>query len=143
LNTPGLGAARDALWAEAVHHYRRGEPWHLDAGNEAGMRDEHEARLEHDPWEDILADWTAARTGETGELPFSMNEILGSALGLPAQSQNPRVTARASGLLAKLGYEKRKRSSLPRTYYYVRRPDPAVRPACRPTSSEDNQGACS
>jgi putative DNA primase/helicase len=143
LNTEGLRAARDDLWSEAVHHYRRGEPWHLDAEHEAGMRHEHEARLEHDPWEDVLAAWTAARTSETGELPFSMNEILESALGLRAQSQNPRVTARASGLLAKLGYEKRKRSSLPRTYFYVQRPDAAVRPSCRPTSSEDIQGACS
>jgi putative DNA primase/helicase len=143
LNTEGVRVARDALWSEAVHHYRRGEPWHLDPEHEAGMRDEHEARLEHDPWEDILADWTRAHTSETGELPFSMNEILELALGLPAQSRNPRVTARVSGLLAKLGYEKRKRSSLPRTYFYVRRPDAAVRPVYRPTSSEQTQGACS
>jgi hypothetical protein len=65
-----------------------------------------------------------------------MNEILDSALGLRATTQNPRVTARVSSLLAKLGYRKRKRGSEPRTDFYERRPDPGGLPACRPTSTE-------
>jgi putative DNA primase/helicase len=147
LDTEGLRAARDALWAEAVHLYRGGEPWHLDAAHEAGMKDEHESRLEQDPWEERLAAWASPRTDERGELPYSMNEILDSALGLRANTQNPRVTARVSSLLAKLGYEKRKRSSFPRTYYYARRSVPAVLPACfdRKTISRNrpSPGECS
>jgi len=136
LDVEGLRAARDSLWAEAVHLYRRGETWHLDAAHEAGMRDEHESRLEEDPWEEQLRAWTSRREDPSGELPYSMNEILESALGLRANAQNPRVTGRVSSLLAKLGYRKRKRGSEPRTYFYERRRDPPGLPACRPTSTE-------
>ena len=148
LDTDGLRAARDALWAEAVHLYRQGESWHLGAAHEAGMRDEHESRLEQDPWEERLLAWVAPRTDERGELSCGMTEILESALGLHASTQNPRVTGRVSALLAKLGYRKRKRGSEPRTYYYERRPDPGGLPACRPTSTErlcleTSRGECS
>jgi predicted P-loop ATPase len=136
LDTEGLRAARDALWAEAVHLYRGGEPWHLGAAHEAGMRVEHESRLEQDPWEELLAAWASPRTDEKGALPYSMNEILDAALGLRATTQKPRVTARVSSVLAKLGYRKRKRGSEPRTDFYERRPDPGGLPACRPTSTE-------
>ncbi len=140
LDTEGLRAARDCLWAEAVHVYRQGEPWHLAAAHEAGMRDEHESRVDQDPWEDRLRAWATPRTdATTGELPYAMDEILESALGLPASTHNPRVTGRVSAIFAKLGYRKRKRGSLPRTYYYERRPDrpdPGGRPACRPASTE-------
>jgi putative DNA primase/helicase len=132
LDTEGLRATRDALWAEAVEAFRRGENWHLDAEREAGMRAEHEARLEEDPWEEVLAAWTAARTDLTGALPFSMSELLDSALGLPAHSRNPRVTSRVNGLLARLGYEKRKRGSCPRTYFYARRSTPKTAAILRP-----------
>ena len=137
LDTSGLSAARDALWAEAVHGFLLGEAWHLDPEHEEGMRDEHDARLEHDPWEERLEAWTNARTTATGELPFSMSELLELGLGVPAQSQNPRVTARVSRVLARLGYRKRKRSSLPRTYFYARKPEVAGLPSCRPPSSEE------
>ena len=148
LDVEGLRAARDSLWAEAVHLYRRGESWHLGAAHEAGMRDEHESRLEQDPWEELLLAWTSPRTDEGGELPYSMNEILERALGLRANTQNPRITGRVNSLLAKLGYRKRKHGSEPRTYYYERRPDLPGLPACRPASIarlslEPSQGDCS
>jgi putative DNA primase/helicase len=152
LDTEGLRVARDSLWAEAVHLYRQGESWHLDAAHEAGMRDEHESRLEEDPFEERLAAWTSPRTDEKGELPYAMTEILQAGLGLPAHAHNPRVTGRVSAVLAKLGYRKRKRGGEPRTYYYERRADPgAGPPACRPASIETlslepvapSQGDCS
>jgi predicted P-loop ATPase len=51
LDLGGLRAARGALWAEALHLYESGEPWHLSPEDEARMGDEHEGRLEIDPWE--------------------------------------------------------------------------------------------
>jgi putative DNA primase/helicase len=136
LDTGGLRASRDALWAEAVHLYRQGESWHLGAAHEAGMREEHASRIEDDPWEERLLPWASSRTLENGELPYAMHEILESALGLRANSQNPRVTGRVSALLTKLGYRKRKRGTEPRTYYYERIPPAAGLPAWRPTSLE-------
>jgi putative DNA primase/helicase len=121
LNTAGLAAARDSLWAEARHLYEHGEPWHLGAEHEALMRDEHEGRLESDPWEEILETWTTARTGPSGDSAFTMNEVLESALQLRSHGKNSRVTTRVSQILDGLGFERRKRSARPRTYYYARR----------------------
>ena len=116
LDTAGLAEARDALWAEARTLYENGEVWHLDAAEEALMRDEHEGRLESDPWEELLGSWTTQR----GDQPFSMNEVLESALELKAHGKNPRVTGRVSQILHNLGFERRKRSAVPRSYYYAR-----------------------
>jgi predicted P-loop ATPase len=108
------------------------KPWHLSPEHETLMHGEHEGRLECDPWDEILSAWTNSR----GEHPFTMTEVLESALGLRSSAQNPRVTARVSQLLSTLGFERRKRTALPRTYYYARAPLPspsAVPPYPRPT----------
>jgi hypothetical protein len=115
LDVAGLAEVRDALWAEALHAYRRGDAWHLDPAEEALMRDEHEERLEADPWEDRLTVWTAQRAGAD----FTMAEVLESGLGLSAQARSPRVMGRVSQILERLGFERRKRSARPRTYYYT------------------------
>jgi putative DNA primase/helicase len=126
LDVPGLAAARDALWAEALHLYANGEAWHLDAEEEALMGEEHEERLEADPWEEVLVAWThgGAREG------FTMSDVL-DAVKVMTHSRNPAVTQRVSQILLRLGYERRKRTARPRTYFYARRPGvPASR---RPT----------
>jgi len=117
LDTDGLGAARDALWAEAVALHAAGEAWHLSPDEEALLGDEHEARLEVDPWEDAIATYVAKRDGQEG---FTMNDLLESALGLSAHARNPRVTFRASRILERMGFERRRRAALPRTYAYFR-----------------------
>jgi putative DNA primase/helicase len=133
IDVDGLRAARDALWAEATHLYRSGEPWHLGPEEDELMAGEHEARLEVDPWEEAILAWTAARAGAESEPPFTMNEVLESALGLRTSSKNSSVTIRVSRLLARLGYERRRRATLPRSYHYVR---PAVPPSHRPSGFE-------
>lgn len=45
---------RDQLWAEAVHRYREGEQWHLNAELEAEAAKEQAARRLGHPWEDEL-----------------------------------------------------------------------------------------
>ena len=49
-----MRADRDQIWAEAVHRYRAGEPWWLDARIEAMAATEADARRDADPWEDTL-----------------------------------------------------------------------------------------
>jgi putative DNA primase/helicase len=117
LDTDGLGAARDALWAEAAHLHAAGEAWHLSPDEEALLGDEQEDRLEADPWEDAIGAFLARLEGRDG---FTMNDVLESALGLPAHARNPRVTLRASRILERMGFERRRRAALPRTYAYFR-----------------------
>jgi hypothetical protein len=104
LDPEGLGVARDALWAEAQSLYDAGESWHLAPDEEARMREEQAARVEGDPWEDLIAAWTVRRGGET----FTMNELLEAGLGLSAHGRNPRVTSRVSRILEGLGFERRR-----------------------------------
>jgi putative DNA primase/helicase len=121
LDTDGLGEARDALWAEAAHLHASGEPWHLSTEDEARLGDEHEDRLEVDPWEDAIAAFVAASAAKgDGQGGFTMNDVLASALGLSAHASNPRVTVRASRILERQGFQRRRRSALPRAYVYVR-----------------------
>ena len=116
----GLCATRDALCAEATLLYKAGETWHLGASEDALMDDETEARVDSDPWEERLAAWTSARAKPEGEPPFTMEEVLSNALGLQVSNRNARVTSRVSRLLSRLGYERRRRNTVPRSYHYVR-----------------------
>jgi hypothetical protein len=84
------------------------------------MDDETEARAAFDPWEERLAAWTSARASREGERPFTMEEVLSGALGLQVSSRNARVTRRASRILGELGYERKRRNTVPRSYHYVR-----------------------
>ena len=134
LDPEGLGAARDELWAEARTLYEAGEPWHLDPAAESRMREEQAARVEGDPWEDVIAAWTTRCAGET----FTMNELLEAGLGLSASSQNPRVTSRVSRILEGLGFERRRASAAGRRSYFYARAHEGARaplPHC-PTSNE-------
>jgi predicted P-loop ATPase len=131
LDVEGLAGARDQLWAEALHLYRAGETWHLDPTHERSMADEADARVEQDPWEEPLAAWTAARG------TFSMDEVLDDALGLRTSSKNSHVTVRVSRLLSRLGYERRRRATLPRAYHYVRVDVPASHRPSRPEQTPE------
>jgi putative DNA primase/helicase len=139
LLTDALGAARDALWAEATHLYRRGEAWHLGPEHEALMAVEHEARIEVDPWEEAISLWARARESRPDPAPFTMNDVLEEALGVRTSSKNSNVTTRVSRLLGGLGYERRRRATLPRTYHYVRTDvSPSHRPSAPPLTSRED-----
>ena len=117
IDVDGLRRVRDALWAEAREAFEAGETWHLSPELETLMAEEHVDRLEVDPWDESLATWLRARDGR----PFSMNELLEEALGLKAQSRNPRVTRRICARLERLGYTKRRVGPrAERTYVYAR-----------------------
>jgi putative DNA primase/helicase len=49
-----LALDRDALWAEAVHCYRAGEPWHLSPELEALAAIEQKRRVESHPWGELI-----------------------------------------------------------------------------------------
>jgi putative DNA primase/helicase len=117
LDVAGLRAARDQLWAEARALYERGVAWHLTKEDEASMREEHVERMEVDPWDEVIRSWAESR----GEAAFGINELLEGALGMKAQSRNPKVTRRVVPILEGLGYEKRRAGARgERVYLYGR-----------------------
>lgn len=51
---------RDQLYAEAVHRYKAGEPWH-EMPAEATRLEQQERTEEGDPWEDFIGDYIDSR----------------------------------------------------------------------------------
>lgn len=84
LNVEGIRANRDQLWAEARLLFEQDEPWHLSPDEDALMRDQHEERLEVEPWEESIAAWVA-----TQDAPIALEQVLEHALGMKASSRNP------------------------------------------------------
>ena len=50
-----LKAAREQIWAEAMHRYLQGEPWHLSAEFEEMAALEQADRLDSNVWDELLA----------------------------------------------------------------------------------------
>ena len=92
------------------------------------MREEHEDRLEIEPWDEPISQWVA----QHGDEPFAVDEVLHGALGMRAASRNPTVTRRVHPILERLGLERQRRSFVRgggRVYRYVRRGPMPVCPA--------------
>ncbi len=109
LNTDALVAARDQLWAEAVHRYKKGEKWHPeDPTLIAAMQVEQEARRQADPWEEtigqLLRSKRAMRDG------VSVSQVL-AGIGIDAARATRAESMRAARSLGLLGWEVSARSS--------------------------------
>jgi putative DNA primase/helicase len=121
LNVDGIKASRDQLWAEARHLFDQGQVWHLSADEEALMREQHEDRMESEPFEEAVASWIVKQ----GETPIAIDAVLENALGMKAASRNPNVTRRVHHILERLGFERQRRAfdgPGRRVYRYVRLP---------------------
>ncbi len=58
LNVKGLERDRDQLWAEAFKLYQTGALWWLDSADlNREVAEEQSARLQADPWDDLVLTW--------------------------------------------------------------------------------------
>ena len=115
IDTDALRAARDQLFAEAVHRYKAGERYWPQADEQRTIFDPQQLQREaEDGLFDMLHDWIE-------ELPrgeFTMGEVLGEALKLDAGRITRDVTTRVGQLLKKLGCgRKEKRNGTVRFVY--------------------------
>lgn len=111
IDTEGLAAERDQLFAEALAAYRAGERWWFDPEFEAQhVRPVQDAARAPDPWEDEILNWiqTPVRDfdGEHPREEVTIQEILTDALGLPVERQSMRAQKRAGNALRKIGWER-------------------------------------
>ena len=91
---------REQLWAEAAALYLGGATWWLEPGNllqEAEM--EQAARLEQDPWNDLVADYTV------GHSEIRIVDLLTDVLHKQKGDWTRRDEMRISAILKLLGYE--------------------------------------
>jgi len=108
-----LAAARDQLWAEAVHAFRAGETWWLDSAELIQAANEEQGkRYRGDPWDEIIAVYLQApeaqskRTGGKGKDSLSVNEILERALEIEPSRQSQADMNRVARCLRSLGWER-------------------------------------
>jgi predicted P-loop ATPase len=122
IDLAGLARDRDLLWAEALHRFRDGEPWHVDTAELRALCEaEQEIRVHADPWEQMVAAWLQEPDHETeyeGEhgpkrhrVPFkipadgpSTAEILQHALRHRPDGVSNAASKRAAEVLRTLGY---------------------------------------
>jgi putative DNA primase/helicase len=100
IDLAALRLARDQIWAEAVHRYRAGEPWHLDDPEvvAAALRAQN-ARRPEDAWYALLAAWS------NGMEAVAMADAL-EAVGLKPSQWTRAEEMRASIVLRALGYSR-------------------------------------
>jgi len=105
----GLSDDRDQLWAEAVHLYREGTPWHLSKEDAATLADASEAYAELDPWQARIEDWL----GRHGAVAFELSDMIEQAVGVMPKDQHGGTAKRVGAILRGLGYtsERVRRSS--------------------------------
>jgi putative DNA primase/helicase len=101
VDVAGIIAIRDQLWAEAVARFRAGETWWLTREEEGWLKDAQLLHQEPDAWEPRLEAWVAHQ-----DAPFTVEQALGEALGLPFDRWDKRVRQRVGRALARLGCTK-------------------------------------
>jgi predicted P-loop ATPase len=92
---------RDQLWAEALALYQQGRIWWLES--DAALEDSHERYQHEDPWESAIRDWLAG-----GSDRFTVTDVLTEAIRMDLDKQAKHHEMRVGGILARLGYEKRR-----------------------------------
>ena len=91
---------RDQLWAEAVHRYRAGEKWWLDAAGDALLKQVSMKHQVTEAWFGIIREWLDDHPR------FTMDDVLGDALGIPVERWSHSAVTRIGGILARLGCTK-------------------------------------
>ncbi|PXW70486.1 virulence-associated protein E [Loktanella sp. PT4BL] len=93
---------RDELFAAAVVAFKNGEPWWLNADEDAAARQEQEHRYSEDAWADAIREWV---TRENIETTYIL-EVAEKALEFQTKDVNRTVQNRISSILTELGFTK-------------------------------------
>jgi putative DNA primase/helicase len=101
MDPAGVAAIRDQLWAEAVARFREGETWWLSREEEGWLKEAQLLHQEPDAWEPRLEAWVAHQ-----DTPFTVEQALADALGLPFDRWDKKVRQRVGRALARLGCTK-------------------------------------
>jgi len=102
INTEALRRDRDQLWAEAAQREREGVSIVLRRDLWEVARVEQQAREEHDPWDDKLADLIGDR--ENGEERTTSADILTDVLGIPISKQRDFDYKKLGRCMRRLGW---------------------------------------
>ena len=107
-------AARDQLWAEAVHRYKAGEKWWMTSSQlVAEAKEQVETARAADAWEDLLASRLDGLSRTTATEAANLLGIHPDRLGKSEQ-------VRIGNALKKIGFRREREKDGQRAWYYVR-----------------------
>jgi len=98
-----LSAARDQLWAEAVHALRQGERWWLEENGEQDLTSAHEEFAAEDPWDVAIGGWLE-RQAQGARI--TVPRVLVDCLEIEAGEQHKGHEMRVSAVLTRKGYSR-------------------------------------
>lgn len=104
IDTTGIAAERDQLWAEAVTLYRQGMQWHLTDVEAEQAKAITSERYEQDAWAGAINEIIS------GSTEVSIDSIM-AGLNIPRAQQNSLTVKRIAEHLRVVGYEKRRRKN--------------------------------
>jgi predicted P-loop ATPase len=101
IDRDGLEAARDQLWAEAVHRFKADEPWWLETPElEALATAEQAMRFVVDAWEEPIREWLGDR------VDVGLFEVLEHVLRLAPEQWTQSAQKRVVAVLTRMGFTK-------------------------------------
>lgn len=109
IDTEGLAADREQLFAEAVAAFRAGEAWHLSPDMEQLAKIEQEAAREEHPWEQRIREILNGLNEGDGfdrqpKDSVTTAELLG-LLGIPTERQHSGNSKQVAGTLKRFGWK--------------------------------------
>lgn len=112
IDLAGLRADVGQLWAEARTRYEQREAWHVDSAELATLcASEQEARLQADPWDEVIGSWLLepTRAVEFARVGYvTTAQVLAGALRLEIGRTERRDEMRVGECLTRLGWRKGK-----------------------------------
>ncbi len=105
---------RDQIWAEAVHRYREGTRWWVEPDEVEIFESEQSLRYVGDAYEDRI------REALAGEDETTMHKVLSDVLKLEISKWTRAEQTRVGEVMQTLGWERRRRATGKRDYYYAR-----------------------
>lgn len=125
IDLDGLRAARDQLWAHAVHLYKEGAKWWLPDFVSDAAKEQQDDRYQHDEWESAVHQFLLGRN------QTSITSILSDCFQISAKDHDQILQNRAARILRVMNWEKhRVREGSKRLWVYIR---PIGMPAAGPT----------
>lgn len=101
IDLQALEYERDQIWAEAVHLYRTGHPWHIAERDLLQQAEtEQQARYDEDVWADKVAEFVSDKNKVT------IGEILEQGLGVTTSRQDRTGQNRIMKILTHLGWDR-------------------------------------
>ena len=111
------------LWAEAVHEFNSGTVWYVTAAERPIFEDEQERRYVGDAWEERIKSWLDGKvTGGAPAMPRDdcTSEDVLRGLGLDVRDWNLPNQQRVGKIMARLGWERQRKNTAEREWFYVR-----------------------